>query len=94
MLYLKVGGVIAILWYLTKPSGAAFLPNLGQGCPAGTVKGPWFTCVPVSTGGIGVTVIKTSSECDPTSPIYDPARCSATAGRESLEFDPDDPFGL
>ncbi len=85
MWLLKPAIVVGVLWYFTQPSGAAILPALGKNCPAGTVSGPWFLCVPATSGGIGIDVVKTSSECDPTSPIYNAARCSASAGTDPID---------
>lgn len=83
-MWLKVGVGVALLWWFTRPAGAALPQIFGKACPEGTVSGPWFTCVPTSSPGVGVTVIKTSSECDPSSPIYDPKRCIAQAGVTSV----------
>ena len=88
MIWLKAGAVVAVLWWLTKPAGAAIAPELGLGtCPAGTQRatGIWgaVSCVP--TAGVSIDVVKTTSECDPTSPIYDASRCAASAGFTSID---------
>jgi hypothetical protein len=76
--------VVGVLWYLTR--GASAAPSDVSNCPPGTLNIPFLGCTGYSTTtsdsnpGIGVTVVKTTSECDPSSPIYDPARCVATAG--------------
>ena len=85
MWLVKPAIVVGVLWYLTKGASAA------QGapkCPPGAIYIPWYGCATVlettTEPKIGVEVVKTTSECDPSSPIYDPARCVATAGVERL----------
>lgn len=76
----KIGAVVGILWWLMQPSGAAEIADLFGGCPSGTMDSGGGVCVPTPSGGVGISVVKTSSECDPSSPIYNASNCSASAG--------------